>query len=295
MWFGYARTELLPTKVRDVVPRAIRDYAARCRFGAGEVFFEPVAAETMLRDMLIELDRDNPVATVLPQLRHIAKEWGTDLDRVFDAPPRADVLWQIMDSLEGSTGAQLIVPSRAHLANLGPAGRAIVAQLTRMRTVAVHYLDGTSAPIDPRPVERSSAVSGSDETVLVESSIGAITAMAQLDVAAELSRLGLPEIIEYVDAVYVALIDDSVTATPRNTAPDSAADTPHATIRLLRTTAGQLIAELEEPRVRTDSVTTALTGLCQDTRRFIDGPRTFTRCTLPADAHSSHITPRGRA
>ncbi|WP_327139736.1 hypothetical protein [Nocardia sp. NBC_01327] len=298
MWFGYARTELLPINVRRVVQQAFREYAARYEFGEGEVLFEPIAPELLLREMVAEIDRDSSVATVLPRLRQTAQQWGIDLDRVFDTPRRADVLWYILESVEDTAGAQLIVPSREHLTNLGPSERAAVAQLTRA-AVEVHYLDGTSAhgtsaeAEPPRPAESTDAPSADDQ-VLVESRIGSIPAVAQLDAAAELSRLGRPELIEYVDAIYVALIDDAAT-TPAADVLEFPPDAGRAVIRLLTAAVtGRLIVELEEPRHRADAVAAALITLCENTQRFTDGSRTFTRCTLPDGAYSPGAESGGR-
>ncbi|WP_405137176.1 hypothetical protein [Nocardia sp. NBC_01388] len=292
MWFGYARTELLPINVRRVVLQAFREYAARCEFGEGEVLFEPIAPELLLREMVAELDRDSSAATVLPRLRQTAQHWGIDLDRVFDTPRRADVLWYILESIEDSKGAQLIVPSREHLTDLGPSERAAVAQLART-AVEVHYLDATSAPAEPpRPAESTDAPSADDQ-VLVESRIGSIPAVAQLDAATELSRLGRPELIEYVDAIYVALIEDAATTAAAGVL-EFPPDAGRAVIRLLAAAVtGRLIVELEEPRHRPDAVAAELITLCENTRRFTDGTRTFTRCTLP-DGYSADAQSRGR-
>ncbi|MCU1643960.1 MAG: hypothetical protein JWN03_4235 [Nocardia sp.] len=295
MWFGYARMELLPINVRRAVPHAIRVYATDRGFGDGEVLFEPIAPEILLRDMLSDLDRADPVATVMPRLRQAAQHWGIDLDRVFDGPRRADVLWHIVNSIEGSAGAQLIVPSHEHLTDLGPSGRAVVAQLSGMRTLEVHYLDETSAVADLQRSSTSEDAPSDDDQVLVETRIGAIPAVAQLDAATELSRLGRPEIIEYVDAIYVALIDDAVTTAPVSGVLEFPPDAGRAAIRLLTAAAtGRLIVELEEPRHRTDPVAAALITLCENTLRFTDGSRTFTRCTLPDGARSSDVESRDR-
>ncbi|NNH71259.1 hypothetical protein HLB23_15550 [Nocardia uniformis] len=281
--------ELLAIDVLRVVPHAMHAYAARHGFGDGEVLFEPIASEVLLRDMLAELDRSTPSAMVIQRLQHVARSWGVDLVQVFNPPRRTDALWKILDSIDGPTNTHLLVPSHEHLTNLGPSGRAAVAQLTQTRTVEIHYLDAT-APTGSQPPRKPPVA---NEQVLVESRIGAIPTVAQLDVASVLSRLGQAEIIEIVDAVYVALINDAIT-TPGNGALLYPPDISRAVIRLLEAANGQLIVELEEPRPRSDEVAASLTHLCESTRRFAVGGRTFTRCALPFESFAFDVAREGR-
>ncbi|MEV6073263.1 hypothetical protein AB0L82_42530 [Nocardia sp. NPDC052001] len=272
MWFGYARLELL-ADAPGAVAHAIREYAADAGFSDGTVIFEPIAAEVLLREMLSEIDRGNPAAPLLRQLEHVAQSWNVDLARLFNPWPRADTLWHILDALDDSVQTHLIVPSRDHLMSLGPSGRALLAQFARAGT-AIHYLD---APHPTEPLARTDA----QVHVLVESRIGAIPAVAQLDAATELFRLGRIAAIQSVDMIYAALINDAIRpATP---------EAESAVIRLLGTPSGRLVIELEEPHPRDDEVATRLTTLCESTHRFIDGGRTFTRCTLPLETSAPDV------
>ncbi|WP_109527716.1 hypothetical protein [Nocardia aurea] len=286
MWIGYARSELVPRNAANPLHRLMFDYAARYGFGRGQVVFEPLAPELLVHNLLTELDRRDPSATVVSRLREVAHSWSVDLAPVFTPARRAEVLWQVMDSIADSGGGRLIVPSREHLANLGPSGRAAVTQLTRMRTVGVHFLDSAPAP-DAQVRSQPPALSGSAERILVESKIGVIPTVAQLDALTTLSQLGWTEVIETVDATYRALINDpDITSQPAEDfkiLPDARP----AVIRLLTTATGQLIVELEEPRRPSDQIANSVTAACADTQRFTNHERTFTRCTLAIPAPAS--------
>ncbi|WP_067564815.1 hypothetical protein [Nocardia acidivorans] len=276
MWFGYARVDLLSTDLRRGVASMIHDYADHAGFGEGTVVFEPIAAEVLLRDMLAELDRDDPAATTQRRLVDIARSWRVDLEQLFNPWPRAEVLWQIIESTAGVPGAHLIVPARAHLTDLGASGRAAVAELAKAR-IRIHHLDAITEE-DAEPLFPSY----SEVRVLVESRLGAIPAVAQLDAATELFRLGRIAAIQSVDSIYAAMINDPTR--PTAGVLEFPSDVSPAVIRLLGTATGQLVVELEEPHPRADEIAAALTVLCESTQRFIDGGRTFTRCVLPLEA-----------
>ncbi|WP_330180171.1 hypothetical protein OHB26_27630 [Nocardia sp. NBC_01503] len=276
MWFGYARVDLLPADLRRGVAPMIHDYAAHAGFGEGTVVFEPIAAEVLLREMLAELDRDDPAATTQRRLVEIARSWRVDLEQVLRPWPRAEVLWQIIETTAGVPGAHLIVPSREHLADLGPSGRAAVAELAKAR-MRIHHLDA----IVDEPDEPLSP-SYTDARVLVESRLGSIPAVAQLDAATELFRLGRIAAVQSVDSIYAAMINDPTR--PTAGVLEFPSDIAPAVIRLLGTASGQLVVELEEPHPRMDEIAASLAVLCESSQRFIDGGRTFTRCALPLEA-----------
>ncbi|WP_216917848.1 hypothetical protein [Nocardia noduli] len=295
MWIGYARSELVPRNAGSPLHRAMHDYAARCGFGEGRVVFEPLAPEVLVHDMLAELDRRDPTATVMDRLHEVARSWGADLTPVFAPARRAEVLWQIMDSIAESAGSHLIVASREHLTHLGPSGRAAVTQLTRTRTVGVHFLDSPSPPdLRVRSQPPGPGLPGPVERVLVESRIGAIPTVAQFDALTTLSQLGWTEVIEAVDAVYVALINDLDTISKPAEDFEFLPKSAPAVIRLLTTAAGQLIVELEEPRRSSDDIAASVTAVCADTQRLTDNGRTFTRCALATPAPASDALLGGR-
>lgn len=265
--------DLVAADGRGAIVDAMHRYAGDRGFGDGTVFFEPFAPAVILYDMLTELDRSEPAIAVGPRLHRLAQAWGVDLERVFASTRGADVLWQLIERLEESGDAHLIVPDRDHLSDLGPTGRAAAVRLAESRTVAVHFLDAASG-------NELSVAADPELRVLVETPIGAIPAVAQLDVATELIRLGLIAEIEAIDAVYVALIDEVDAASRGASFLSAGPDADPAVIRLLTTGSGQLIVELEEPCPRTDAVGAALTELCEHTDRFIDRGRTWTRCVI---------------
>lgn len=273
MWFGYARMDLLTAQEHDAVTAAVHRYAADRGFGDGTVVFEPFTATVILRDMVVELDRAEPAAAMAPRLRGLAQAWGIDLDEIFGDTRGTDVLWQLIERLDHGSPAHLIVPSRAHLTELTAPARAAVRRLADSATITVHFLDSTNDDALPTRLR--------DELhVLVETAIGAIPAVAQLDVATELIRCGHTSAVEPVDAVYVALIND-VQAPIRGGGFLAARPDPDpAVIRLLTTETGQFVVELEEPYPHTSSIAGSLTELCMHTERFVDSGRTWTRCVV---------------
>ncbi|WP_280184788.1 hypothetical protein [Nocardia gipuzkoensis] len=279
MWIGYARSDLLSRHGADAFDRSVHDFAARNGFGDGRVFFEPLAPETLIGDLLTEIDRTVPV---LNRLESLARSRRMDLGRLL-APGhrRADLLWSILSRIPEATDVWFLVPSRQHLSDLDPSGRAALSHLTALPTLTLRYLDGTAHR--PAPVSRPVPEHDADhEQVVVESRIGAIPAAAQLDAAEALTRNGWPEVIERVDAVYVALIGDRHHPATRTLwlEPTPIPDTVIRT--LVDTLTGALAIELDEPYPRSDEPSHDLVVLCERVQRFPSGAHTITRCTLPA-------------
>ncbi|WUA09317.1 hypothetical protein OG225_06400 [Nocardia sp. NBC_01377] len=268
----------------DALQQVVHDFAAQQRYGDGRVYFEPVAPEILVRDMLAEVDRSVPVMNLLKAL---APSWRVDLGRIF-APThrRADLLWRILRGIPDATDVEFIVASEQHLSNLDFAGQAALYQLTNLPALTVHYLDAT----DHASASDSGLVAEVDtqhERVVVESRVGAIPAAAQLDAAEALTRNRWPEAMGCVDAVYVALIADRVHTTPQSLWIEPS-PTPDAMIRLLvHTATGALIIELDEPHPRHDQPPEALVALCENVRRHPSGGHTITRCTLPTRVNTT--------
>ncbi|WP_068056272.1 hypothetical protein [Nocardia xishanensis] len=287
MWFGYAQAELLPERrARVAVRQAMVEYATYFGFGSGELFVEPTAPEQVLRAMLAETDRRDPAASTMPRLEQLAVSWDIDLGRVFAADsPRTQVLWHVMETIEGAGGGHLIVPSREHLTRLGPSGNAVIQRLTRMPQAHIYFLD-TAASTDRQsageelPVPADTSRRG--EQILVESRVGAIPAVTRLDMVAELTRRRESSRVDAVDALYVALIDDANAAAAAVGQLGFGSGGNDGMIRLILRDDGRLVVELEEMRHRNDDPSPKLTALAEHTERFTERDRTITRCTLAA-------------
>ncbi|MFF0528676.1 hypothetical protein ACFYT3_09810 [Nocardia amikacinitolerans] len=292
MWFGYARWELLSDQEHASMYRAaMHEYAEHYGFdGPGEVILEPTAPELLLQQMLLEVDQRDPGVAVMGRLQQVAQSRGVDLERVFDAgSPRTQRLWQIVDAFEGSAGGHLIVPSRAHLTELGPSGRAVLARLTRMARAHLYFLEPADRDLFQPLFETSAAaplprVGGQ---VLVESRVGAIPTVTRLEVVEELARRGWPELMEPVDAVYLALIEDASAAARAAGVLGFGPGGQQGVIRLLLRDDGRLVVELEESRYRVDEPNMRLSARCAQADRSIEHGRTITRCTLPSMATPS--------
>ncbi|WP_157129069.1 hypothetical protein [Nocardia amamiensis] len=287
MWFGYAQAELLPGHRRAAVSHAMHEYATYFSFGPGQVIIEPTAPERMLRALLEEVDRRDPAAAVMRRLEHVAESWSVDLARVFDAEsPRTQLLWHVMEEIEGHGGGHLLVPSRTHLTSLGPSGKAVIQRLTRMLQAHIYFLDAprlTSFPEFGQPEGTAPDVPRRGERVLVESPVGAIPTVTRFDMVAELTRRGLPQVMNAVDALYVALVDDANAAAKAAGELGFGPGGQDGVIRLIQRDDGVLVVELDEARQREDDPVAALTALCTHTERFTDRGRTITRCTLSSE------------
>ncbi|MBF6339784.1 hypothetical protein IU450_28415 [Nocardia abscessus] len=264
----------------------MQEYAAYFSFGPGQVVIEPTAPELVLRAMLEEADRRNPAAAIMWRLEQVAQSWNVDLTRVFDADaPRTQLLWQVMEEIEGYGGSHLIVPSRTHLTSLGPSGKAVIQRLTRMPRAHIHVLDAsTSLPESGQPEGSApEGVSRRGERVLVESPVGAIPTVTRFDMVAELTRRGWPQVMNAVDALYVALVDDANAAAKAAGEPGFGPGGQDGVIRLIQRDDGLLVVELAESRHRIEDPVAALTMLCTHTERFTDRGHTITRCTLSSE------------
>ncbi|MGY2033102.1 hypothetical protein [Nocardia gipuzkoensis] len=296
MWFGYARAELLTTpQARDSVVRAMHEYASSFAFGDGQVVIEPTAPERMLRALVEEADRQNPALAVMRRLEYVAAAWHLELERLFDVDsPRTQSLWRVMEEIEGHGGGHLIVPSREHLAGLGPSGKAVIQRLTRMPQAHIYYLQ-TTADRHPKRVPEPKLVNPEarpvSERVLAESKVGAIPTVTRFDIVTELTRLDWSELIEPVDKLYMALADDANAAAKAAGELGISPFGHQGVIRLLQRGDGQLMVELQESRHRDDAPTAALTGLCAHIDRYTERGHTFTRCTLSPQPASPPIRP----
>ncbi|MFR9769330.1 hypothetical protein [Nocardia sp. SC052] len=294
MWFGYARAELLTTtQARDAVVRAMHEYAVSFAFGPGEVVIEPMAPERMLRAIIEEADRQDPALAVMRRLEYVAAAWDLDLERLFDSgSPRTQSLWRVMDEIEGQGGGHLIVPSRAHLAGLGPSGKAVVQRLTRMPQAHIYYLQSTTDRDRKSRAEPELVSSGAPQVgvrVLAESKVGAIPTVTRFDIIAELTRLEWSELIEPVDKLYMALADDANAAAMAAGELGISPFGHQGVIRLLQRDDGQLVVELQESRHRDGAPTAALTALCAHIDRYTERGHTVTRCTLSSQLASPLI------
>ncbi|MFI5540686.1 hypothetical protein ACIA5H_30265 [Nocardia sp. NPDC051900] len=294
MWFGYAQAALLTTtQAHDAVVRAMHEYASSFAFGPGEVVIEPMAPERMLRAIVAEVDRQDPALAVMRRLEYVAAAWKVDLERLFDpGSPRTQSLWRVMEEIEGQGGGHLIVPSREHLTGLGPSGKAVIQRLTRMPQAHIYYLQSTTDRDRGWGAEPESGVSVAprvDVRVLAESKVGAIPTVTRFDIIAELTRLEWSELIEPVDALYMALADDANAAAMAAGELGISPFGHQGVIRLLQCDDGQLMVELQESRHRDDAPTAALAALCARIDRYTAHGHTFTRCTLSSQLASPPI------
>ncbi|MEU2258147.1 hypothetical protein ABZ540_33800 [Nocardia xishanensis] len=270
----------------------MHEYATHYGFdGPGEVVLEPTAPELLLAELLEELDLRDPAAAIMWRLRQLAQSRGIDLGRVFDArSPRTQRLWQIMAAIEGAAGGHLIVPSRKHLTDLGPSGQAVIHRLTRMPRANLYFLESPERDFfEPFLDLHEEPAHGSrpGEHVLVESRVGAIPTVTRLEVAEELARRGWPELMEPVDALYLALIEDATAAAEAAGVLGFGPGGEQGAIRLLHRDDGLLVVELEQSRHRIDDPRPAVSALCAHAHRYAEHGRTFTRCTL-----ASELAPR---
>ncbi|WP_406238362.1 hypothetical protein [Nocardia sp. NBC_01009] len=285
MWFGYARMDLIGHQTHSGVADAMEKYADTACFGPGKVLFEPRAPEKLLRSMIEEADRRDPDIGIMARLDQVARARHLDLAQVFDAKsPRTQVLWELMEELEGHGGGHLVVPSWAHLTSLGPSGHAVVQRITRMKTAHIYRLDAD----DPVASEKPDAVApltvapltAAEEVVLVESPLDVGATLTRFDPIKVLTIRRWTDQVMPVDRLYKELVADSdraaIAAGDLGFGPDGNA----GVIRLLHRCDGLLVVELEETRHRADDPSAQLKAICAHADRFANDRHTITRCTL---------------
>jgi hypothetical protein len=289
MWFGYAQEELLPTaQARNAVVGAMHDYAAAFAFGPGRVVIEPTAPERLLRAIVEDVDRAEPALAVMRRLEYAAAARNLPLEQLLDVgSPRTQLLWQVMEEIEGCGGGHLIVPSREHLSGLGPSGKAVIRRLTYMPRARIYYLQ-TTVSRDRASGEAPDAVAPGEpsrmgDRVLAESTVGAIPTVTRFDIIEELTRRGWPELMDPVDQLYMALADDANAAAKAAGELGISPFGHQGTIRLLQREDGRLVVELQESRHRDDPPAETLAALCARIERFTHRGRTITRCTLSSE------------
>lgn len=231
MWLGYLRTDRLPDRAHTATVRdALRELAAHHHLGAGDVY--------------IEVDGPDPQAAVVTEL------------------------WAVHRALLLEDGAHLLVPSRAHLANLGQPGDGVVRLIRHNPRTQIYYVSPSHGG-DGLHTDRTSLSATGDDHVLSESVVQAgLTCLPQLDVAEALLRRGWTAAVQPVDATCVALLADARQRTDLS-----------AVIRLLHDHDGRLVLELDEPHHQRTELTPDLTT--RATTRVSRSGRTITRCILP--------------
>ncbi|MGY1898362.1 hypothetical protein [Nocardia gipuzkoensis] len=274
----------------------MHDYAAAFAFGSGRVVIEPTAPERLLREIVEDVDRAEPALAVMRRLEYAAAARNLPLEQLLDVgSPRTQLLWQVMEEIEGCGGGHLIVPSREHLSGLGPSGKAVIRRLTYMPRARIYYLQ-TAVSRDRASGEAPDAVfpgepSRMGDRVLAESTVGAIPTVTRFDIIEELTRRGWPELMDPVDRLYMALADDANSAAKASGELGISPFGHQGTIRLLHREDGRLVVELQESRHRDDPPAETLAALCARIERFTHRGRTITRCTLSSEYARAVMTP----
>lgn len=292
MWFGYLRAERFFSRADcDHTRRAIYDYAAHLGLGSGGVFIEPRPSAQVLWDLLHEADRHGSTSGILAYLDHRAAARDLHLDQLVDSP-NTEMLWQTLQAIKGAGGGHLVVPSRAHLTNLGASGREFTDQITHMRHTSVHYLaadagvhDGSTRVTDD---DTDGTRTDTDEWILVEVQATENTPALRLEVVSELVRQDWPQTIDAVDQVCMRLLADAAVITCAGDGTTVVPQNCDVTLRLIHST-GDLVVELEETRRRLDALPSTLVELCAHVQRHTSNDRTITRCTLaPQPTAATH-------
>lgn len=292
MWFGYAREDLLAEHGNDTIHREIYDYAASLGLGTGRVYLERIAPERVLHSMLQGIDCDLPsegditlrfYPSAVERLEQVTFSWRWRLDLNITSDlvaPRTSKLWQLIEMLEGQGGGHVIVPSRAHLTSLGPAGRTILQRFILMPTVHLYCMDAMQLS----GAEQTSAATPNPSghigrMLLMESRVDEIEALTKLEMTGELTRLFWIEAIELVDRACRKLLEYANSSVTGEEVYGSSSRENSAVIRLLCLD-DQLTVELEEPRIRSDQLPDDLAALCECMVRVSAHGRTVTRCVL---------------
>lgn len=155
---GYLRSSLVAGNRADV-QRQLTDFAGHYGRTIDKVVYEPEPAAATLWSVLEELDRRYQ-AGVVPAVTKFAGSLGMDLDGLRDDAGSTSAFWSLVGELDNEGGGCIVVPSLAHLANLGNGHHTLLQRVLHVApSIQVVTMDtepglptvSTAAPAGPVP------------------------------------------------------------------------------------------------------------------------------------------------
>ncbi|KIA61362.1 hypothetical protein FG87_31180 [Nocardia vulneris] len=245
--------------------------AARCGGSIrGRVFCEVGSPVTALWSLLAALDECSGPG-IIEGLHEIAAREGVDVSRLLTAPPPTPAFTSMLDALSQWGGVYVIAPSPRHFDGLGYPRNVVLQRILRTDPeVSVEYVHPISIPlvVPPKRDTETLAHEGDedlDEDRPVELGVEQVDAyglaleVIRLSAHRYLTRAGLGDLVEQVDALLTEVVNAAIRFTTRtNQAPQA----NRLTVRWLRYPV-RLIVMVEETRDHADEpISVALQNLC---------------------------------
>ncbi|MFX0581096.1 hypothetical protein [Nocardia nepalensis] len=291
--YGYLQLSLVGTG-KALAEQQIEAFAASRGGVVDRCFYELAPRVGVLWSLLEAVDRrsSEPVA---PALAEVAHRQGISLDRLLDSPPSTAAFWAAVAELDRVGGGYIITLSPEHLDGLGAPRSILLDRISRTHP-SIEILYATAITEPARPDERLASnrreVVSSSSGVVGEfhvAALGCAVEVASLTVHMDLSRAGLVDMVDHVDALLREIIGSAV-AFDAQTVPET---TNQLSIRLvrdhqrLRVLVHETREHAREPISHTVEALCGLTGRAVRTRSASGG--TITCCELPLEDYGGPV------
>ncbi|WP_433521567.1 hypothetical protein ACQPZ2_30220 [Nocardia pseudovaccinii] len=284
--FGYLQLSLVGTHRADAV-RHIEAFAARHGRVVDKIACEPSAPVEVLRSLLEALDRRSG-GRALRTLAELARRQGASLDRLLDTRPATTVFWSLIAELDRAGGGYILTPSPRHLDGLGSSRSVLLQRLSQTHpAITIVYTDPAPEQLpEPAPGQLDEARSGMVCQFRV-AALGCAVEVAALNVHIGLTRAGLGDMVDQVEALLREIIGSAVEFDAK-TAPQ---ETNQLTVELVRDPETLRVLTHETHDHAHELISDAIHRLCdrpgggRATRTRSATGGTLTCCELPLRFH----------
>ncbi len=207
--FGYLQQSLVGTHRAEVVQH-IEAFATRHGRAVDKIACEPSAPAEVLRSLLKALDRRSS-GRALPTLGELARRQGADLDRLLDYRPAMTVFWSLVAELDRAGGGYILTPSPRHLDGLGSSRSVLLQRISQTHpAITVVYTDPAPDQPDERPPEHLDEARSGVVCRFRVAALGCAVEVAVLNAHIGLTRAGLGDMVDRVDALLREIVGSAV-------------------------------------------------------------------------------------
>ncbi len=287
--FGYLQLSLVGARWAEVVGH-IEAFAARYGRVVDKIACEPSAPVEVLRSLLEAVDRRSG-GRVLPTLAELARRQGSELDRLLDYRPATTVFWSLVAELDRAGGGYILTPSPRHLDGLGSSRSVLLHRISQTHpAITVVYTDpAPDQPSEPAPERQDKARSGIVCQFGV-AALGCAVEVATLNAHIGLTRAGLGDMVDQVEAILREIIGSAVEFDAERV-PE---ETNQLTVELVRDPETLTVLTHETRDHVHEPVSDAIHQLCdralggRATRTRSATGGTLTACELPLRLYTQH-------
>ncbi|QBS41323.1 hypothetical protein DMB37_15530 [Nocardia sp. CS682] len=235
----------------------------------GRVFCEAGSPTAVLWSLLVALDEGSGDG-IIERLHEVAARNGVDLARLIASPPPIPAFLAMLNALSRWGGEYVIAPGPGHFDGLGAPRNIVLERISQAcRSASVEYVHPVSAPramrLDRGEDRLAEGDEGWDEDRPVElgteqvDAYGLALEVIRLSAHRHLTRAGLGDLVDQVDALLTEVVSAAIRFTARaNQAPGA----NQLTVRWLRYP-DRLVVTFEETREHAhEPISVALQSLC---------------------------------